>query len=64
MNKSKKRLTALAGIVILCSGLTGCLESSDVIMFKPGVYQGAKDPLIGSSDAAALESRFANQMDR
>jgi hypothetical protein len=53
-----------SGILILASLLSGCLESTDITIFEPGVYKGASDPLIGSSDAAALESRFANQLDR
>ena len=50
--------------VVLSGALSGCLESADTINFQPGVYQGAPDPLIGSSDAAALEARFSGQTDR
>lgn len=55
------RALALAGAA---AALGGCLESADTIHFQPGVYQGAPDPLIGNSDAAALESRFKGQTDR
>ena len=59
-----KQLTTLTCVLCLSTMLTGCLESPQIIKFEPGVYKGADDPLIGNTDAAALESRFANQMDR
>ena len=59
-----KQLIALAALAAMTVSLSGCLESPKIIKFEPGVYKGADDPLIGNTDAAALESRFANQMDR
>jgi len=59
-----KRSFSLIGVFILMLTLSGCLESAGVTIFEPGVYQGAVDPLIGNSDAAALQARFQNQMDR
>lgn len=62
--KLLKQLIPLLIILFLSGSLSSCLESTDVTFFEPGVYQGASDPLVGNSDAAALEARFANQMDR
>jgi hypothetical protein len=62
--KTLKRIFSFIGVSTLMFALTGCLESTDVIFFEPGVYQGSSDPLIGNSDAAALQSRFEGQMDR
>ena len=62
--KHIKNLASLAAILVITSSMSGCLESSDITIFEPGVYQGAKDPLIGSSDSAALEARFDKQKDR
>lgn len=59
-----KQLTTLACVTCMSTMLTGCLESPQIIKFEPGVYKGAEDPLVGNTDTAALESRFANQMDR
>ena len=57
---------ALSSVAVIAVALTlsGCLESTDVTFFEPGVYQGAADPLIGNSDEAALRARFAGQTDR
>lgn len=48
--------------------LTGCYESSSVTVHKPGVYKGAKDPLLSANQedrAAALNGRFKlGQLDR
>ena len=62
--KHIKTLVSLAAILVIAGSMSGCLESSDITIFEPGVYQGASDPLIGSSDSAALEARFNNQRDR
>ncbi len=55
---------SVLGIIAVVLTLSGCLESTDVTFFEPGVYQGAADPLIGNSDEAALRIRFAGQTDR
>jgi len=62
--KHIRNLASLAAILVITSSMSGCLESSDITIFEPGVYQGATDPLIGSSDSAALEARFDKQKDR
>lgn len=63
MNKLNTLLISLMVIV-----LTGCYESSSVTVHKPGVYKGAKDPLLSANQedrAAALNGRFKlGQLDR
>lgn len=36
----------MAVTMVLGSMLAGCYESPDVVLHKPGVYKGAKDPLV------------------
>ena len=62
--KTLKQLFPLIGVFTLVITLSGCLESTDVTFFEPGVYKGSADPLISNSAAAALQSRFERQMDR
>jgi len=63
MNKVGKSVS-IAGLLVLTSMLAGCLDSSEVVFFEPGVYKGAPDPLIGNTDTAALQARIEKQMDR
>jgi len=49
--------------------LAGCYESPDVTVYEPGVYKGAKDPLLAQKEVAdrqqVLKKRFSDgQMDR
>ena len=62
--KPSKQIISFIGVFTLMLTLSGCLESTGVTFFEPGVYQGSVDPLIGNSDSAALQARFQNQMDR
>lgn len=61
--KNRRRLLAVA-LAVAAGALSGCLESGDTICYRPGVYQGAADPLIGNSDPDALAARFRGQTDR
>ena len=49
-------------LLLACVALSGCWESTDVTFHQPGNYYGAPDG--GSTDTAALNDRFANQLDR
>jgi hypothetical protein len=62
--KHIKTLVSLTAILVITGSISGCLESPEITIFEPGVYQGASDPLVGSVDNAALEARFNNQRDR
>jgi len=48
--------------------MTGCSESSSVTLSEPGVYKGARDPLLDANSderASALSARFKiSQLDR
>jgi hypothetical protein len=39
-------------------GLTGCSDSSDVTLHKPGVYKGAVDPLIEKQRSPQQQERL------
>jgi len=60
------RMLLGAAVVVL---LAGCYESPDVTVFEPGVYKGAKDPLLAQQGVPdrqkALMKRFSQgQTDR
>lgn len=62
------KLTMLAGYAITAVLLlTGCAESTDVTLHKPGVYKGPTDPLIekqrSPAQQEALLARF-NQIQK
>ncbi len=56
-----RALIALASVALL-AGLSGCYESPDVTVHKPGVYKGAYDPLLDKvrtqEHQQALRERF------
>ncbi|MCY4051339.1 MAG: hypothetical protein OXF60_07600 [Gammaproteobacteria bacterium] len=64
MNASIQKLAVWTGVLFLTVSLTGCYESPTVTLFEPGVYKGAADPLLTSSDNESLNERFTGQMDR
>jgi hypothetical protein len=55
----------LGSIIVV---LTGCYESSNFTVHKPGVYKGASDPLLSANAeerAGSLNQRFKlGQLDR
>ena len=63
MNTTTRAMNRLAtGLVLLAAvTLSGCWESSNVTMHKPGQYKGSKDPL-NKADVAerdeVLRKRF------
>lgn len=62
--KSINKFLCTIGVLGALALLSGCNESANVIKFEPGVYKGASDPLLGSTDTAALAERFEGQRDR
>lgn len=55
-----RALTITAIGLALSLSLTGCYESADVTVYKPGVYKGHKDPLLQGQDRTeTLKKRFA-----
>jgi hypothetical protein len=63
------RALILAGAVGMLGSLTGCYESADVTMYKPGVYKGVNDPLLvkqrSPEQQETLRERFSlGQLDR
>jgi len=54
----KSKWCVLTALIIL-AGLTGCSsESRKVTMHEPGVYKGAKDPLLVMQQQQELIDRF------
>jgi hypothetical protein len=54
----KRKWHVLAAFIVL-AGLTGCSsEPRSVIMHEPGVYKGAKDPLLAQQRQQELIDRF------
>jgi hypothetical protein len=63
-----RMLLALVGVVALVT-LSGCYESPKVVIHKPGVYKGDRDPLLALERSAEqqkkLRDRFSlSQLDR
>jgi len=59
----------LAAAVLLTAFATGCGSGRDVKVYEPGVYKGAKDPLLSTlasdDQKAKLRERFSTgQTDR
>jgi hypothetical protein len=54
----KRKWQVLAAFIVL-AGLTGCSsEPRSVTMHEPGVYKGAKDPLLAQQQQQELIDRF------
>jgi hypothetical protein len=54
----KRKWHVFAAIIVL-AGLTGCSsEPRSVTMHEPGVYKGAKDPLLAQQRQQELIDRF------
>lgn len=56
------RVTTMAMALLAMFMLTGCYETTDVVIHEPGVYKGAKDPLLAVEGTpqheAELRERF------
>ncbi len=54
----KRKLCVLTAFIVL-AGVIGCSsESRKVTMHEPGVYKGAKDPLLALQQQQELIDRF------
>ena len=54
-----KRITYILTAAIFLVSLTGCsYESRSTTMHEPGVYKGAKDPLLAQQKQQELIDRF------
>jgi hypothetical protein len=52
-------LTGLVVLAVLPAGLAGCsMEPRSVTMHEPGVYKGAKDPLLALQNQQVLIDRL------
>jgi hypothetical protein len=59
---------ARAALLLVASltltGLSGCYESPDVTVYKPGVYKGAKDPLLALQRSPEQQQKLRERFDR
>ncbi len=54
-----KRICFISVLFIVLVGLAGCsYESRETTMHEPGVYKGAKDPLLARQQQQELIDRF------
>ena len=54
-----KRILFILTAFVVLAGLVGCSsESRNVTMHKPGVYKGAKDPVLALKNQQELIDRF------
>jgi outer membrane protein assembly factor BamE (lipoprotein component of BamABCDE complex) len=44
--------------VFLATALSGCSDSDNVTLYKPGVYKGAVDPLIEKQRSPAQQEKL------
>jgi hypothetical protein len=59
----KTTIAALAGLLLLSGGLSGCRESEQerVLLLEPGVYQGKQDQGLTEEQKEELRFRQQNQ---
>jgi hypothetical protein len=50
--------SVMLGVVIVAFAVSGCSNSSDVTLHKPGVYKGAIDPLIEKQQSPQQQERL------
>ena len=52
------RFTALVLSISLGFVVGGCSNSDDVVLHKPGIYKGARDPLIAKQGSPAQQEKL------
>ena len=67
--KTIRMARILASLAVLTAVAAGCSRATDVTVYEPGVYKGAKDPLVAAQASAdqkaRLQERFSTgQVDR
>lgn len=50
--------------VAVMTGLAGCYESPKVNIYQPGVYKGAKDPLLDKERTPEQQTALRERFDR
>lgn len=53
--KLVSRLLVLSGVFV---ALSGCYESPGVTVYEPGVYKGARDPLVAKLRSPELQQQL------
>lgn len=60
-------LARVGGVLVaaaMFTGLSGCYESPDVTVHKPGVYKGAKDPLVALQRSPEQQQKLRERFDK
>lgn len=52
------RAAILVVAALAMAGLSGCYESTSVTVVEPGVYKGAKDPLVEKQRSPEQQQRL------
>ena len=54
-----KRIGYILTLILLAAGLASCSnESRDFTLHEPGIYKGAKDPLLAKKEQQELVNRL------
>ena len=59
MKTLKLALVAAAGLLV-----SGCGQATEVTVYEPGVYKGAKDPLLSETDNPAYRQAMQERFQR
>jgi hypothetical protein len=52
------RVRTIAMALLAIFMLTGCYETTDVVIHEPGVYKGGKDPLLAVDGTPEFEKKL------
>ena len=60
--KDSKAIRTLAVLAMLAALTAGCGRGRDVTVYEPGVYKGAKDPLVAALASDDLNARLRDRL--
>ncbi len=55
------RVRTIATVMLAALLLSGCYETTDVVIHEPGIYKGAKDPLLAVDGTAGFEEKLSER---
>jgi hypothetical protein len=56
------RTVTVALLIAFSVALTGCYEDSSITLHDPGVYRGAKDPLLAKQASPEQQAKLAERL--
>lgn len=60
--KDSKAIRTLAVLAMLAALTAGCGRGREVTVYEPGVYKGAKDPLVAALASEDLNGRLRERL--